>query len=391
MRRLKYLVFLLLPLLHSCSPGSGQAQIPVDAPIEKLSDRLIAEVLIEGLKRPWGMAWISPQKLLITERGGSVKLADLSTKEAQELAGVAPVFSSGQGGLLDVALHPSFSENSLVYFSYSSGSSNQNKTAVARAKLNQDSLSDWQVIFEVSDKKSGSQHFGSRLLWLPDQTLLVSIGDGGNPPLTLNGQLIREQAQNLQSHLGKVIRINDDGSIPDDNPYPSDKSLPELWSVGHRNIQGMAIDPKTQTVWSTEHGARGGDELNLMSPGQNYGWPKASFSLEYTQNKAVAPVTSLPGTVAPKWVWTPSIAPSGLAIYRGDRYPDWDGNLLAGALRNQSIVRLAVDDAGKTTQIEEIPVGQRVRDVGQGLDGWVYVLTDSQDGRLLRLQPNQVQ
>jgi glucose/arabinose dehydrogenase len=244
------------------------------------------------------------------------------------------------------------------------------------------------VIFEATPAKAGGQHFGSRLAWLPDNTLLVSIGDGGNPPLTLNGDLIRKQAQNRRAHLGKIIRIQDDGTIPSDNPWAKDhNAAPAVWSLGHRNIQGMAFDPIHQRLWATEHGARGGDELNLVQKGNNYGWPTVSHSREYATGQPVAQQTSQTGLIDPKLVWTPSIAPSGLAVYTGDRFPEWRGSLLAGGLVSQDIRRIQIDETGAVVDEQRLPIGQRVRDIRQGPDGLLYVLTDEDSGQLLRLSP----
>lgn len=240
-----------------------------------------------------------------------------------------------------------------------------------------------RVIFEVSQAKTGSQHFGSRLLWLPDGTLLVAIGDGGNPPLQLAGDLIRKQSQNLQSHLGKIIRINDDGSTPKDNPFLGSK----IWSYGHRNIQGISFDPMTQRVWATEHGAKGGDELNLIEKGKNYGWPVVSASQEYGTNTPVSREKSRPGLIDPKTIWTPAIAPSGLVFYTGNRFPNWQGNLFAGGLVSRDSRRLSVDKSGEIINQEAIPIGQRVRDVRQSPDGFLYLLTDEGNGQLIRLEP----
>jgi aldose sugar dehydrogenase len=243
------------------------------------------------------------------------------------------------------------------------------------------------VIFEVPHTKPSTQHFGSRMTWLPDNTLLVSIGDGGNPPVQLEGDLIRRQAQNLQSNLGKIIRMNDDGAIPQDNPFATyGNAGAKIWSYGHRNIQGLTKDPTTQRIWSTEHGSRGGDELNLIEGGKNYGWPLVTYSREYSGG-IISEEQSRPGFIDPRLVCTPSIAPSGLAIYRGDRFPQWQGDLWAGGLASKDIRHIDLDESGKVIGQEEIPIGKRVRDVRQGADGWLYILTDEPDGQLLRLEP----
>jgi aldose sugar dehydrogenase len=267
------------------------------------------------------------------------------------------------------------------------GSQNANRTRLVRAKLAGNTLQDLKVIFEVSQEKSDGQHFGSRIAWLPDGTLLLAIGDGGNPPVELAGDLIRKQAQNLRSHLGKIVRLKDDGSVPPDNPFVNTKNAdPKVWSYGHRNIQGLAYDPTKKRVWATEHGARGGDELNLSEAGKNYGWPIVTHSQEYFGGE-ISRERSRAGMVAPKVVWTPSIAPSGLAIYTGDRFPAWQGDLFAGGLVGKGIRRMDLNDSGNVQGQEEIPIGQRVRDVRQGPDGLLYVLTDESNGRLLRLEP----
>jgi len=343
--------------------------------------------VVENLEHPWGLAWLPDGSILITERSGRLRIVREGNLDPTPIPGVGEVFAQSQGGLLDIALHPDFADNRLVYFSYAHGTSSENRTRIARATFDGSSLSNWQVIFEVSQTKSRGQHFGSRLLWLPDGTLLASIGDGGNPPVELDGEFIRQQAQNLGSHLGKVIRINDDGSIPSDNPFVNNaEAAPEVWSYGHRNIQGLAYDAASNRVWATEHGARGGDEVNWVEAGENYGWPVATHSREYSGG-LISPETSLPGMVDPKVIWTPSIAPSGLAVYSGTIFPQWQGNLFAGGLVSQDVRRIELDESGNVLNETSIAIGQRVRDVRQGPDGMLYVLTDAPNGQLIRLEP----
>ena len=343
--------------------------------------------VVDSLAHPWGLAWLPNGDLLITERSGQLRIVREGVLDPAPISGVPEIFAQGQGGLLDIAVHPGFEGNSWVYFAYSQGTTAANRTQIARAAFDGNTLSDWQVIFEVSQTKSRGQHFGSRLVWLPDGTLLASIGDGGNPPIELDGEFIRQQAQNTGSHFGKVIRINDDGSIPSDNPFADDaEAAPEVWSYGHRNIQGLALDPDTQQVWATEHGSRGGDEVNQIEAGENYGWPVATHSREYSGG-LISPETSLPGMVDPKLVWTPSIAPSGLAVYRGDAFPAWRGHLFAGGLVSQDIRRIELDDSGNVVNEVSIPIGQRVRAIRQGPDDLLYVLTDESNGQLIRLEP----
>lgn len=344
--------------------------------------------VVGGLEHPWGLAWLPDGSALITERPGRLRRFRNGALEAAPIKGVPKVFAAGQGGLLDVAVHPRFSENGLVYLTYAAGNRGANRTTVARAVLDGDALRDPEVIFEVSDPKTGTAHFGSRLLWLPDGTLLVSIGDGGNPPIAFDGRPIRLQSQNLGTHFGKVIRLNDDGSIPDDNPFVGrEGAKPEIWSYGQRNVQGMAIDPQTGWVWANEHGALGGDELNHVQSGKNYGWPAATYSRNYGSGSLISPYTSLPGMVDPVLVWMDTTAPSGLAVYRGDVFSDWDGDLLSGGLVSRDIRRLELNEDGTIAAEKSIDIGARVRDVSVGPDGHIYVLTDQSNGRLLRLEP----
>jgi glucose/arabinose dehydrogenase len=344
--------------------------------------------IVDKLEHPWAMAWLPNGDILVTERPGRLRLVRGNRLFPEAIRGIPDVFASGQGGLLDILLHPRFHETRKIYFTYAHGSSRANRTRVATAVFKGTSLENWQVIFEVAVSKSGSQHFGSRLMWMPDATLLISIGDGGNPPVRLAGDWIRKQAQNRQSHLGKILRLHEDGSVPPDNPFfASPDTLPAIWSYGHRNIQGLAYDPLRSVVWATEHGALGGDELNRIAAGKNYGWPEATFSREYLGGFKISPDTSKPGMVDPQVVWMTAIAPSGLVVYTGDRFPRWHGDIFAGGLKSQDIRRIDLDDTGHIIGQSALRIGQRVRDVRQGPDGLLYVLTDESDGRLLRLEP----
>jgi glucose/arabinose dehydrogenase len=344
--------------------------------------------VLQGLERPWGIAWLPDGAMLVTERPGRLRIVRDGKLGPTPITGVPQVFAANQGGLLDISVHPNFAQNRLIYLTYAHGTEQANRTRVARARFDGKALQDVQVIFEVNRAKPGGQHFGSRMLWLPDGTMLVSIGDGGNPPVQLDGQLIREQAQNRQSHLGSIVRLNDDGSIPKDNPFVTTGNAdPAIWSYGHRNIQGMAFDPINNRVWANEHGARGGDELNLVQAGQNFGWPIVSHSREYSTGEPISQEKSQPGLIDPKVVWTPATAPSGLAFYNGDRFPQWRGNLFSGGLVSQDVRRIVLDNAGNVSSQETIAINQRVRDVRQGPDGLLYILTDEQDGQLIRLEP----
>jgi glucose/arabinose dehydrogenase len=334
------------------------------------------------------MAWLPNGDILITERPGRLRIVRGGRLVPNSVAGVSEVFAAGQGGLLDISLHPRFKENRKVYFTYAHGTSKENRTRVSTAIFNDDVLDDWQVIFEVATVKRGAQHFGSRLMWMPDGTFLVSIGDGGNPPVRLGGAWIRNQAQNRRSHLGKILRLNEDGTVPRDNPFFAAADVePAVWSYGHRNIQGLVYDPLRSLIWASEHGALGGDELNSIQAGKNYGWPAATYSREYVGGFKISPYESKPGMVDPKVVWMTAIAPSGLVLYTGNQFPGWYGDLFAGGLKSQDIRRIDLDDAGNVTGQYAVRIGQRVRDIRQGPDGLLYVLTDESNGSLMRLEP----
>ena len=356
-----------------------------DVPAEQ-GFRVVA--LIRGLEHPWGMAWLPNGDILVTERPGRLRRVRDGKLASDKIAGVPEVFDSGQGGLLDVSLHPRFEENRQVYFTYAHGNTIANRTRVATAVLNANRLENWRVIFEVATNKIGGQHFGSRLLWLPDETLLVSIGDGGNPPVRLKGDWIRKQAQNRRSHLGKILLFKDVGSVPADNPFAiSDDALPSIWSYGHRNIQGLAYDHLRSMVWASEHGALGGDELNLIRAGKNYGWPTVTFSREYFDGSKISPHTSKIGMVDPQVVWMTAIAPSGLMVYTGRHFEQWRGDVFVGGLKSQDIRRINLNEGGQVLAQSALRIGQRVRDVRQGPDGLPYVLTDESNGSLMRLEP----
>lgn len=380
------------PVAQVASPASSPAAPAATPEVSTNTAPIIVRnnVLIRNLDHPWGMAWLPDGSLLITERAGRLRLFRNGQLEPTPIAGVPPVLASGQGGLLDIVLHPQFAQNRFVYLTYAHGTREANRTRVARAVFDGNQLTDVRVIFEVSQAKSGGQHFGSRIVWLPDSTMLVAIGDGGNPPVELEGDLIRKQAQNLRSNLGKIIRLNDDGSVPSDNPFVNRSDAdPKVWSYGHRNIQGLAFDPATNQVWATEHGARAGDELNRVEAGKNYGWPIVTFSREYSGGE-ITQERSRPNMVDPKLVWRDTIAPSGLTFYTGDRIPAWRGNLFAGGLVSGNVRRLTINPAGEVINEQVIDIGQRVRDVRQGPDGFLYVLTDgSGNGQLIRLESAQ--
>ncbi|QYU68232.1 PQQ-dependent sugar dehydrogenase [Leptolyngbya sp. 15MV] len=326
----------------------------------------------------------------LRQMDGYIPLAQRQAAQtlAQEIKRDSDARRAHQMAALDLAL---FAENNWVYLTYSAGTREANRTVLARGVLREGAFTDLTTLWEVSQPKPGGQHFGSRILFLPDGSMLVAIGDGGNPPVRLDGGLIRDNAQNLKSHYGKVVRLTDEGRPAEGNPFAGRPDAdPAVWTLGHRNIQGMAIDPASGRVWATEHGARGGDELNLLVAGTNYGWPKATYSIEYWGPR-ISEHEALEGMADPVAVWTPCIAPSGLVFYTGDKFPAWRGNLLAGGLVSNDVRRVVLDDpAGASPRMvnqDRLRFDGRVRDVRQGPDGLIYVLTDERPGKLIRVEP----
>lgn len=356
-------------------------------------DGIRLEVLADDLFLPWAITWLPDHTAIITEKRGTLRslqagvLSDPMDFPVPVTSGGSGGITRGQGGLMDVVVSPEFAEDQLLYFTFSSGDQDANRTEVARATWTGNGLTDFEIIWRnPADKRSG-QHFGSRILFLPDGTMLVSIGDGGNPPVSLQGDDIRKQAQNPGTAFGKVLRLNPDGTIPADNPNFGDGALPGLWSYGHRNIQGLDRDPATGDIWANEHGAFQGDELNLLQPGNNYGWPAATFSRNYGSRSAISDHTTLPKKMDAKLVWMKTHAPSGLVIYRGTEFPAWHGAVLSGGLKTSDIRVIKHAKAPTKLQETRIAVGQRVRDVRVGPDGGLYALTDATDGQLLRIHP----
>ena len=333
-----------------------------------------------GLEHPWGIAFLPDGRVLVTERPGRLRIIERDGKAGPPIAGVPPVDAKGQGGLLDVALDPAFAKNRLVYLSYSEPREGGNGTSVARGVLEGGSLTGVQVIFRQQPAMQSGHHFGSRLVFARDGRLFVTLGERN---------IGRAHAQTLDNTLGKIVRINPDGSIPPDNPFVGRKgALPEIWSYGHRNVQGAALHPVTGELWANEHGPKGGDELNRVLPGRNYGWPTVSYGTEYTGEK-ISDSGTAPGIEPPVHYWVPSIATSGLMFYTGDRFPAWRGSAFVGGLKSQQLVRLRLD-GDRVVEEERLLRGvakERVRDVEQGPDGYIYLLTDEDNGRLLRLQP----
>lgn len=340
-------------------------------------------VVMEGLVHPWAVAWLPDGRTVVTERDGRLWLASADGTSRTAVAGVPEVYAEGQGGLLDVSVAPRTVAPGWIYLAYAVGTREANRTEVTRFRLDERdgvALTKGELVFANNEYKSGRQHFGSRIAWLPDGTMLVSVGDGGNPPLRFGGSLQREQAQEPTTLFGNVVRLMPDGAIPDDNPFLGREGYrPEFYSMGNRNIQGIAVDVERNRVWASEHGSRGGDELNVIRGGENYGWPLVSHSREYARGTRISRTPTREGFADPQLVWLDTVAPSGLAV---------DGTTIyAGGLRSESVHVITVDDDGSFLSESVIPIGQRVRDVRIGPNGNVWVLTDdSKNGRLLRIE-----
>lgn len=341
---------------------------------------LRAEVLAEGLDHPWGLDFLPDGAALVTERSGRLRLFSDGSLSAP-LAGVPEVANSGQGGLLDVRVSPDFETNSTIFLSYSQPGSGGAGTAIARAELVREgetpTLKAAQTIFSMSRKTGAGQHFGSRIVFAPDGTLFFTIGERGEP----------DRAQDPGDHAGSVLRILPDGGVPEDNPFADQEgAAPEIWSVGHRNPQGAVWDPVTDALWIVEHGARGGDEVNRSEAGRNYGWPVISYGRHYSGMK-IGRGTQAPGYEQPEYYWDPSIAPSGMAVYTGSMFPEWQGDFLVGALRSQLVARLDRDGEGNIAGEERLFEGAfgRIRDVDVAPDGSVWLLTDEDNGQIIRI------
>lgn len=351
---------LLLVSLCACLALSPQARADYQV-----------QIVAEGLEHPWSLAFLPDGRMLVTERPGRLRVIEGGQLRGSPVAGVPPVFASGQSGLLEVLPAGDFAETGTLFLSFVHGDRRANHTRIVRARFDGERLHDVEPIFTTRPAKSGNAHGGGRLLLLPDGSLLMAMGDGFH---------LREQAQLLDNHFGKIVRISTDGSVPEDNPFLGrEDALPEIYSYGHRHVQGMVLDAASGRVYVHEHGPRGGDELNLIRPGHNYGWPVISHGRDYNY-ALITPFTRMPGMEQPLLHWTPSIAPSGLALH--------DGDLFVGALAEKTVRRVSMaggEPGGQQLLLEDL--GERIRDVRAGPDGVLYVLTDENPGRLLRLVP----
>ena len=365
----------ILLLTTALLSSSATAQV-IDSELQ----RFRAITLTEKLEHPWSLAFLPDGRMLVTERPGRLRLVGADGKlDPQPVSGLPPIAAVGQGGLLDVALHPDYAKNGWLYLSYAGEGPGGYGTEVLRAKLDGHALRDVQVLFRLQPKSTTGHHFGSRLVFDRQGYLYITLGDRGD----------MERAQRLDDHAGSVIRLHDDGRVPADNPFVGKPGAkPEKFTLGNRNVQGAALHPQTGEVWAHEHGPQGGDEINIIRAGVNYGWPIITYGRNYVTGTKIGEGTSKPGMAQPLLYWTPSIAPSGMAFYTGNRFPQWRDNLFVGALAGQMLVRLQLDGERivKQERLLEGALG-RIRDVRNGPDGLFYLLIDSSQGRIIRLEP----
>lgn len=360
-----------------CLASAAHAQ--GSEPIPSQEHRFTVRTFASPLEHPWGLAFLPDGNMLVTERPGRLRRISADGELSPPLEGVPEVFAHRQGGLLDVAVHPEFARNGWIYLSFAAGDARAAGTEVARARLQGEALVDVEVIFRSLPKTPGGLHYGSRLCFAPDGTLLITLGERYSE---------MQQAQDPHTHLGTIVRIHDDGTIPLDNPYTDGEAgAPEVFTFGHRNVQGIALHPRTGAIWTHEHGPMGGDEINVLQGGSNYGWPIATYGRDYS-GAIISERTEVPGTVQPLWQWTPSIAPSGMAFYTADAFPGWKGNLFVGSLKFMHVRRVVLE-GDRVVGEEELlrDRRQRIRDVRVGPDGFLYILTDERSGAVLRLEP----
>jgi len=375
-------VFSILIFLAALNALSAQSSLPVTedtviGQFETAAGRAILRRMVSGLQNPWSFDFLPTGEILITERGGTLVLID--DKQTHAITGLPPISAGGQGGLLDILVDPDFEKSRTIFFTYAASGPGGRGTAAARAELDGYNLRNVHVLWEMKRKTGTGHHFGSRIRMLPDGTLLISTGDRGD----------MKRAQDMADAAGKTHRINTDGTIPLDNPFRTVRgALPSLYTTGHRNIQGLAVHPATGEIWASEHGPQGGDEINIIESGKNYGWPVVTYGRNYGTGTRIGEGETKEGLENPVIQWTPSIAPSGLTFYTGDAFPLWKGSLFSGNLAGQRVVRLIMENSRVTGQeiVLQGTVG-RIRDVREGPDGFLYLITDSANGALYRIEP----
>jgi glucose/arabinose dehydrogenase len=351
---------------------------PVEVKTE--TGNIQVKVVAEGLENVWGMTFLPDGSMLVNERPGRMRIVTSDGKLGKPLAGLPEILAQGQGGLLDVVTAPDFATSKKIYFSYTEPGKGGNSTAVSSAVLNGDKLENVTRVFSQQPKVESNAHYGSRLVWAPDGTLFITLGERYSE---------KDKAQTLDNHQGKVVRINADGTVPKDNPFvKTPGALPEIWSYGHRNVQGAAINPLTKELWTGEHGPQGGDELNIDRAAKNYGWPVITYGENYGGGK-IGEGTEKEGMEQPIYKWVPSIATAGFIFYTGDKFPKWKNNIVLASLREQTLVRLELDGDKivKEERLLKDSVGQRLRSVVQGPDGLIYLTTDESKGKILQLSP----
>jgi len=372
---LLYGLLTLLLSVHSLSLQSAQKLNPSVG--DDKTFRVVT--VVEGLQHPWGVAFLPDGRILVTERPGRLRIVAGGKLDPQPIKGLPQIAAQGQGGLLDVALHPDYENTGWIYITYVAAGSQGVGTELARGRLSGDRLVDLEVLFQLQPKSGSSRHFGSRILFDRAGYLYLTVGDRGDKP----------RAQDITDHAGSVIRLHDDGRIPNDNPFVNRRNArPEIFSYGHRNPQGIALHPNSGEVWLHEHGPQGGDELNRVRSGENYGWPIITYGVNYGFGTQIGEGTHKKGMRQPEYYWVPSIAPSGMSFYNGKLFPQWQGNLFVGSLKFRLLVRLELSDGKVVKEVRYLKdkLG-RIRDVRNGPEGYLYLLTDETEGALVRLEP----
>lgn len=374
---LKTITMLTLACVSAVTLLAAATSTPKGTKSQEHALRIVT--IASGLEHPWGHTFLPDGRIIVTERPGRLRIIKDGQLDPDPVTGLPDIAARGQGGLLDVARHPDFSNNRLLYISYSATGTGGIGTEVARGKLVDHRLENLDVVFRMTPKSGTSRHFGSRLVFDRQGYLYITLGDRGE----------KDRAQRPDDHAGSVIRLHDDGRIPTDNPFVNSKGWqPEKYTLGHRNMQGAALHPETGALWTHEHGPQGGDEINLIRPGANYGWPIITYGVNYVTGTQIGEGTYKTGMEQPLYHWVPSIAPSGMTFYHGDKFARWRGNLFVGALKDQMLVRLSLD-GDKIVAEERLLKNQlgRIRDVSQGPDGYLYLLTDESNGKLVRIEP----